>query len=124
MRPRADPFMFPTAWPRRMLLAAALAVAAIVLALPILHLGERAAGNATAPPAPAAARAGLFDPGRVCVTPAGLCPIGAVRAGDPCGCPDPLRGNVVGHVETVRGPPSAASPHDWPGDAEDLLYGP
>jgi hypothetical protein len=104
-----------------MLFAAALAIVAIVLALPVLHLGERAARNATAPPA---APAGLLDPRRVCVTRAGLCPVGAVRAGDPCTCPDPIRGNVVGHVETVGGPPSDASPRDWPGDTEDLLYGP
>ena len=120
MRPRADPITSPTVWPRRMLLAAALAVVTIVLALPALHLGEGAVRDATKPPA-----ATLLDPGRVCVTRAGLCPIGAVRIGDPCTCPDPLQGNVVGHVEVVGGPPAITNPRDWPGgDAEDLLYGP
>lgn len=125
MRPRAESSTSPNPWPRWVLLAVVLAIVLVLLASPALHLGERAAGHATAPPAPATARAGLFDPGRVCVTRAGLCPIGAVRAGDPCTCPDPLQGNVVGHVEAVGGPPVVTNPRDWPGgDAEDLLYGP
>lgn len=112
--------MSPAVWPRRVLLAAALAVAAILLALPALRLGESAVRDATKP-----AAATLLDPKRVCVTRAGLCPVGTVRAGDPCTCPDPVQGNVGGHVETVRGPPVVTNLRDWPGGgAEDLLYGP
>ncbi|MFO1074744.1 MAG: hypothetical protein U1E17_19050 [Geminicoccaceae bacterium] len=112
----------PTACPRRMLLVAALAVAAVAAAVPALQRSERAARPvAAASPATAAPA----NPLRVCVTRAGLCPIGAVRAGDPCTCSDPLRGTVPGHVETVGGPPSAGSRRDWPGSgAEELLYGP
>lgn len=110
-----------TAYPRRMLLVAALAVAAVAVAVPALQRGERASRQAAAP-SPAAA--GSANPLRVCVTRAGLCPIGAVRAGDPCTCSDPLRGTVTGHVETVGGPPGTASPRDWPGEPEELLYGP
>lgn len=104
-----------------MLLVAVLAVAAVALAVPALQRGQGVTRQTAAPSAATAGPANLL---RVCVTRAGLCPIGAVRAGDPCTCSDPLRGTVTGHVETVGGPPAAASPRDWPGAPEDLLYGP
>jgi hypothetical protein len=120
--------MLPTIWPRRILLAAALAIAAVLLAAPALHLGKRAAWHATALPAATAPAAPVRVqpiPERVCVTPAGFCPIGLVRAGDPCSCPDPLHGNVAGHVETVGGPLTRTESRDWPGgDGVDGLYGP
>jgi hypothetical protein len=56
------------------------------------------------------------------VTRAGFCPIGLVR---PCSCPDPVHGNVIGHVETVGGPVTKGESRDWPSeDAVDSLYGP
>ena len=110
-----------------MLLAAALAVTAVLLGPAALHLGKRAVRHETAPPATTAPAAPPVpsSPERVCVTPAGLCPIGLVRAGDPCTCPDPLHGNVAGHVEPVGGPPTRTRPRDWPSeDPLDTLYGP
>jgi hypothetical protein len=112
--------MSPIVWPRRILPAAALAIAAILLALLSLHVASSALRDAAKP-----ATSTLLDPRRVCVTRAGLCPTGTVRAGDPCTCPNPVQGNVPGHVETIDGPPAIAKSRDWPGGgAEDLLYGP
>jgi hypothetical protein len=51
---------------------------------------------------------------RVCVTRQGVCPVGPLRVGGPCGCPDPLRGSVPGHVEPVGGAPVRAGSRDWP----------
>ena len=119
--------MFPFVWPRRMLLAAALAIVAL-LAAPALHLGQRAVRPVAVLPAatdPVATIPGRSITERVCVTRAGFCPIGPVRAGDPCSCPDPLHGNVGGHVETVGGPLAHPKSRDWPGgDGVDGLYGP
>ena len=107
-----------------MLLAAVMAITATILALPAAQLGNRALQHrVTAAPPP------LFipsTPARACVTRRGLCPIGLVRAGDPCSCPDPLHGSVSGHVARVGGP-SARATHtrDWPGEeAEGPVLGP
>ena len=105
--------------PRRSIPTSLVTIPSSLLALPALHVGESAVPDTARP-----AAATPLDPERVCVTRAGLCPIGAVRAGDPCTCPDPVRGNVAGHVETVAGPPAVTNPRDWPGGAEDMLYGP
>ena len=40
-------------------------------------------------------------PVRMCVTRYGYCPIGPLRAGDPCGCPHTLRGSVPGKVRVL-----------------------
>jgi hypothetical protein len=53
-------------------------------------------------------------PTRVCVTPKGFCPVGVVRTGDPCSCPDLLDGYVPGHVEFTEGPPVRPDARDWP----------
>lgn len=63
-----------------------------------------------------------LTPARVCVTQHGMCPVGPVRRGDPCTCPDTLYGNVPGHVESVRGTPDRADTRKWPArDVEDPL---
>ncbi len=53
-------------------------------------------------------------PARVCVTRGGFCPVGLVRAGDPCSCPDNLDGNVPGYVELVRGGSAQRATRTWP----------
>ena len=118
-----------TGWPRWMLLAAVMAITATFLALPAVQQGNRALqhrGPLPAVTAPAAPLLAPSIPARACVTRRGLCPIGLVRAGDPCSCPDPLHGSVSGHVERVGGP-SARATHtrDWPGEeAEGPVLGP
>ena len=110
-----------------MLLAAAMAITATFLALPAVQQGNRALQHRGPLPAVTGA-APLLTPSilaRACVTRRGLCPIGLVRAGDPCSCPDPLHGSVSGHVEPVGGPPTRTQPRDWPSeDPLDTLYGP
>jgi hypothetical protein len=118
-----------TAWPRWTLLAAATAITATFLALPAVQLGNLALQHRVPRPAVTAVAAPLFTPStpaRVCVTRHGLCPIGPVRAGDPCRCPDPLHGGVSGHVEPVGGPLAYPRSRDWPSEeeAEDPLFGP
>jgi hypothetical protein len=113
-----------------MLLSAAMAItAAAFLALPAVQSGNRAlrhGGMLPAVPSAAAPPVALSIPARVCVTRRGLCPVGPVRAGDPCRCPDPLRGSAPGHVEPVGGPLARATrSRDWPNEeAEDLPFGP
>lgn len=51
---------------------------------------------------------------RVCVTRHGFCPVGLVRVGDPCSCPDTLYGNVPGRVELVRDASNQAKTRNWP----------
>lgn len=51
---------------------------------------------------------------RACVTRYGFCPVGMVRAGDPCRCPDTLRGSVPGHVELISGAVGQGSGRHWP----------
>jgi hypothetical protein len=122
--------MSVTGWPNWMLLPAAMAItAATFLALPAVQPGNRAlrhGGVLPAVPAAAAPPAAPSTPARVCVTRRGLCPIGPVRAGDPCRCPDPLHGSAPGHVEPAGGPPARATrSRDWPSEeAEDFLFGP
>ena len=122
--------MSVTSWPRWMLVAAVMAItAATFLALPAGQPGNRALRHGAPLPAVPFAAAPLFTPptpARVCVTRRGLCPIGPVRAGDPCRCPDPLHGSAPGHVEPVGGPPARATrSRDWPSEgAEDFLFGP
>ena len=122
--------MSVTGWPSWMLLPAATAItAAAFLALPAVQPGNRAlrhGGPLPAVPFAAAPPVALSIPARVCVTRRGLCPVGPVRAGDPCRCPDPLRGSAPGHVEPVGGPPARATrSRDWPSEgAEDFLFGP
>ena len=111
-----------TGWPRWMLLAVVMAITATILALPAAQLGNRALRHrVTAAPPP------LFipsTPARACVTRRGLCPIGLVRAGDPCSCPDPLHGSVSGHVEPVGGPLVRGHSRDWPSEeAEGPVLG-
>jgi hypothetical protein len=119
-----------TAWPRWMLLAAATAIAAATfLALTAVQPGNLALQHRVPRPAVTAVVAPLFTPStpaRVCVTRHGLCPIGPVRAGDPCRCPDPLHGSVSGHVEPVGGPLAYPRSRNWPSEeaAEDFLFGP
>jgi hypothetical protein len=113
-----------------MLLSAAMAItAAAFLALPAVRSGNGALRHGGVPPAVPAAAAppvALSIPARVCVTRRGLCPIGPVRAGDPCRCPDPLHGSAPGHVEPVGGPLARATrSRAWPSEgAEDFLFGP
>jgi hypothetical protein len=117
-----------TDWPPWMLLLAAMAIAATFLAVPAVQLGSRALEHGVALPAVAAPAAPLLTPStpaRACVTRRGLCPIGLVRAGDPCSCLDPLHGSMVGHVEPVGGPLARGHSRDWPSAAgEGPLLGP
>jgi hypothetical protein len=48
-----------------------------------------------------------------CVTPQGLCQAAASRAGDPCSCPNLLRGMVPGHIERLGAPPVLPRSSDW-----------
>jgi hypothetical protein len=109
--PAARPFWPP--W--RPVLLAALLATALALALVASSAARRAdRGHVGAPPGAGAAA-------RACVTPRGVCPIAAgARAGDPCGCPHPLRGSVPGHVERVggAGAPALAGGRDWPGEGQ------
>jgi hypothetical protein len=117
-------------WPSWMLLPAATAItAATFLALPAVQSGNRAlrhGGVLPAVPFAAAPPVAPSAPARVCVTRRGLCPVGPVRAGDPCRCPDPLHGSAPGHVEPVGGPLARATrSRDWPSEgAEGFLFGP
>ena len=118
-----------TGWPRWTLLATVMAITATILALPAaVQLGNRARQHGIPLPvitAPAASLRAPSIPARVCVTRRGLCPIGLVRAGDPCSCPDPLRGSISGHVEPVGGPLVRGHSRDWPSEeAEGPLLGP
>lgn len=62
------------------------------------------AGRATIePPAAAAVRASNIKL-RMCVSPAGLCAAPPLRLGDPCSCPDLLRGLVPGRIELLDQP--------------------
>lgn len=54
----------------------------------------------------------------ICVTPQGLCPTAASRVGDPCSCPNLLRGMVPGHIERVGIPPALPRSSDWGRNAE------
>jgi hypothetical protein len=121
--------MFLTAWPRWMLLSAAMAITAIFLTFPAMLMGNHTLQHQVPLPAGTVAAAPLFTPSpvaRVCVTRRGLCPIGLVRAGDPCSCPDPLQGGVSGHVEPVGGPLAYPHSRNWPSEeeAEKPLFGP
>ena len=111
-----------------MLLSVVMAITATFLALPAVLLGTRALQHGIPLPtvtAPAAPLRAPSIPARVCVTRRGMCPIGLVRAGDPCSCPNSLRGSVSGHVESVGGPLARAHSRDWPSEeAEDPLFGP
>jgi hypothetical protein len=115
-----------TGWPRWMLLAAVMAITATFLALPVAQLGTRALQRWGLLPAVTAAAAPFLTPStpaRGCVTRRGLCPIGLVRAGDPCSCPDPLNGSIPCHVEPVGGPLALGHSRDWPNEAaEDPLF--
>ena len=119
-----------TGWPRWMLLSAAMAITATFLALPAVQLGTRPLQHRGPLPAVTTAAAPLPTPAivaRVCVCSRGMCAVGLVRAGDPCSCPDPLHGNMAGHVELVGGPLARATHlRDWPSEAEayDPLFGP
>jgi hypothetical protein len=118
-----------TGWLRWMLLSAVMAATAtFFLALPAVQLGNRALQHRVALPAVTTAAVPLLapsTPARVCVTRHGLCPIGLVRAGDPCRCPDSLHGSVPGRVEMVGGPPAPTRLRDRPSEeAGDPLFGP
>ena len=111
-----------------MLLSAVMAIRATFLHLPAVLLGTRAVQHWVRLPAVTAAAAPLFtpsNPARACVSRHGPCPIGPVRADDPCSCPDPLLGSMAGHVEPVAGPLVRAHSRDWPsGEAAGPLFGP
>ena len=63
-----------------------------------------------------------MPPARVCVTRKSFCPIGLVRASDPCSCPDTLDGNVPGYVKLVDGQSTMTTSQAWPDrDGIDLL---
>jgi hypothetical protein len=117
-----------TGWPRWLLLSAVMAIIAAFLALPAVRLGNRTFQHQGLLPAVTAPAAPLLTPStsaRACVTRRGLCPIGLIRAGDLCRCPDPLHGSVSGHVEPVGGPLVRGDSRDWPGEeAEDPLSAP
>jgi hypothetical protein len=117
-----------TGWPRWMLLSAVMTITATFLALPAVQPGNHALQHRVPLPAVTAAAVPLFTsstPARVCMTRHGLCPIGLVRAGDPCRCPDPLHGSMPGHVEIVGGPLAPTHLRAWPSEeAEDPLFGP
>jgi len=49
----------------------------------------------------------------VCVTPVAICASLPARSGDPCSCPNLLRGMVPGHVEPALGPPVLPRSQDW-----------
>lgn len=104
-------------------LLAALAATAIVGAW---HgIGWHAPPRAVAPPVRLGAEPAAGPPvatAKVCVTRHGLCPAAAVRAGDPCGCPHPLRGTVLGHVERVGGRPVRPGGGDWSRPEDDPSY--
>jgi hypothetical protein len=105
-------------------LAAAVTVAAALLAA---WLGDRALLHPIPLPALAAPAAFLapLTPARVCMTRHGMCPIGPVPAGAPCGCPHPLSGSVPGHAERLDGPSFRTGARDWESqeteEAEDPL---
>ena len=103
----------------------AAAVAATLLALLAARSPDRAPRVPL--PAPAAALPASLDLPRVCVTRHGMCPVGPVPNGGPCGCPHPLRGSMPGHVELLGGTSVGADPRDWPSreteEAEDPLAG-
>ena len=104
-----------------MLLSAAMAITATFLALPAGRLGNLALQHRGLRPAVTAVMAPLVTAStaaRVCVTRRSLCPIGLVRAGDPCSCPDPLHGSVSGHVEPVAGPLAYPHSRNWPSEEE------
>ena len=113
-----------------MLLAAVMAITATFLALPAGRLGNLALQHQALLRAVIVPAAPFFTPStaaRVCVTRRSLCPIGLVRAGDPCNCPDPLHGSVSGHVEPVGGPLAYPHSRNWPGEEEEsgrALFGP
>ncbi len=97
-------------------LAAAVTAAATLLAFLVARPGDQASRHRAPPADPAAVAPLAFSPAlpRVCVTRHGLCPVGPVQTGRPCGCPHPLRGSVPGHVEPVGGAPVRAGSRDWP----------
>ena len=118
-----------TAWPRWTLLAAVMAITATSLALPGARLENRAFQHGGRLPATIVTAASLVTAStaaRVCVTRRSLCPIGLVRAGDPCSCPDPLHGSVSGHVEPVGGPLAYPYSRNWPSEEESgsAFFGP
>jgi hypothetical protein len=92
-------------WVVRSLIAAVAVAAAAVV-----WRGDGGPGTiapAAGPPVP--------PPTRVCVTGRGFCPVGPVRAGDPCSCPDLLAGNVPGRVELVgSGAGDSGATRGWP----------
>jgi hypothetical protein len=95
-------------------LAAAAAVAATLLVFLTARPGDQAPRHRPPPTGPAAAPLASPVLPRVCVTRYGLCPIGPVQAGSPCGCPHPLHGSVPGHVEPVGDAPASAGSLYWP----------
>ncbi len=90
-------------WTLRFLIA----VAAILAAAGAWRIANQPAAPVVAPP--------QLPPARVCVTRHGFCPVGPVKAGDPCRCPDTLQGSVPGHAELVRGATGRVNTRAWPG---------
>lgn len=91
-----------------------LAIAAILAAAGAWRIANPPTVPVVAPPQP--------PPARVCVTRQGFCPVGMVRVGDPCRCPDTLRGSIPGRVELVRGAAGRIDPRYWPNrQGEDPL---
>src|SRR5215212_3430182 len=116
------PPMSLTGWPRWLLLSAVMAIIVAFLALPAVQLGNRTFQHRGPLPAVTAPAAPLLTPStsaRACVTRRGLCPIGLVRAGDLCRCPDPLHGSVSGHVEPAGGPFAYPHSRNWPSEEEE-----
>lgn len=92
------------------------AIAVLLLLAAVWRSLDRRRATVTAP--------AELTPARVCVTQLGMCPVGLVRRGDPCTCPDTLYGNVPGQVESVRGTPEPVDTRKWPArDVEDPLEG-
>ena len=72
------------------------------------------------PPSSRPALVSAAEPLRMCSTRYGYCPVGPLRAFDPCRCPHPLRGSVPGKVWVLGG----TLPADHGGWAGDLVVEP
>lgn len=101
-------------WLTPLLLAA---LAAAIWAATGLGWRSWAPSHRAAVPGPVPAAAPLAR--SVCVTPVAICPSLPARSGDPCTCPNLLRGLVPGHVEPAAGPPVLPLSEDWAPPSHD-----
>lgn len=106
----------PTFWPvRRTWLVAGGLVLALLAILILGREGERRGPLRPRPP-PALTLSPLQAPlpVTVCITRQGLCTVEPLRPGDPCSCPDALRGSIRGHAEWLGQRPALPRARDWP----------